>query len=93
MKRADIIAKSLADELGQYRVTLHDQLNKNHLEVCQRLTTIETSMKANQEAYGDIPVRMRQLEKFDAKIKVVGSIVAAGLGAAWTGLLIWLRKA
>lgn len=93
MTRADSIAKSLADELARYRATLQDQLNKNHLEVCQRLTTIETSMKMNQETYGDIPVRIRKLEKFDAKVKVIGSIGATGLGAAWTGLLIWLRKA
>ena len=93
MTRADSIAKSLADELARYRATLQDQLNKNHLEVCQRLTTIETSMKMNQETYDDIPARIRKLEKFDAKVKVIGGIGATALGAAWTGLLIWLRKA
>lgn len=69
------------------------QLNSNHLEVCQRLTTIETAMKTSREAYGDIPIRVMKLEKFEEKVKIMGSIAGAGIAAGWAALLVWLRKA
>ena len=78
---------------GDELKSISDQLNSNHLEVCQRLTTIETTMKNNRDAYGDIPRRVAKLEKFDERVKVIGSIAGAGLGAAWAGLLVWIRRA
>lgn len=78
-----------SDELA----AISEQLNSNHLEVCQRLTTIETTMKTSREAYGDIPIRVRKLEAFDEKVKVMGSIAGAGIAAGWAALLVWMRKA
>ena len=66
---------------------LAEKINANHLQVSQRLTAIETTMKNNHDAYGDIPSRVQKLEKFDAKVKTVGSICGAVLAAAWGGLL------
>ena len=60
---------------GDELKSISDQLNSNHLEVCQRLTTIETTMKTNREAYGDIPMRVAKLEKFDEKVGAANSAV------------------
>lgn len=77
---------------GDELKSISDQLNSNHLEVCQRLSIIETNMKNNREAYGDIPSRVLKLEKFDEKVKVMGSVAAAGLSAGWAAMLVWMRK-
>ena len=85
-------AKILADELSKYRAELNEQLNGQHLEVCQRLTKIETTIKNSGEAFSSIPGRIAKLENFDEKVKVMGSIAGAGLSAAWATMLVWMRK-
>ena len=77
---------------GDELKSISDQLNINHLEVCQRLAIMETNMKIAREAYGDIPSRVLKLEKFDEKVKVMGSMAAAGLSAGWVAMLVWMRK-
>lgn len=72
--------------------SLKEQLNKNHLEVCQRLTSLETTLNTAKELYTDIPKRITKLEKFDERIKVVGGIAGAGLAAVWAAILVLIRK-
>ena len=78
---------------GDELQSISDQLYRNHLEVCQRLTTLETTFRNSREAYGDIPKRIAKLEQFDERVKVMGSIAGAGLTAAWAAMLVWMRKA
>lgn len=66
---------------------LAQQINNNHLDTSQRLTAIETKMKVNHEAYGDIPARVASLEKSASWIKGVG----ATCGVLWTGFLAFLE--
>lgn len=59
------------------------QISSNHLQVSQRLTAIETTMKNNRELYGDIPARVASLEKKVSWIKGATTVV----GVLWTALL------
>ena len=63
--------------------TLAKTISKNHLEVCQRLTAIESTAKVNQLAYGDIPKRVRQIETQFAWLKGLGATVTF----IWTAIL------
>lgn len=59
------------------------QMNQNHLQVCQRLTAIETTMNNNHAAYGDIPDRVASLEKKVSWLKGAGAVI----GILWAALL------
>lgn len=59
---------------------LSTQIAKNHLDVSQRLTAIETMMTT---AYEDIPDRVTGLEKKVSWIKGAGAVI----GMLWAGLL------
>lgn len=61
-------------------------INHNHLQVSERLTAIETTLINNRDAFGDIPQRVRSLEKTVNYIKGAGAILALG----WSGLLTFL---
>ncbi|HET7150882.1 MAG TPA: hypothetical protein VFI60_05690 [Candidatus Acidoferrum sp.] len=62
---------------------LSTQIAKNHLDVSQRLTAIETMMTT---AYEDIPDRVTGLEKKVSWIKGAGAVI----GMLWAGLLTLL---
>lgn len=62
---------------------LSTQIAKNHLDVSQRLTVIETMLTT---AYEDIPDRVTGLEKKVSWIKGAGAVI----GMLWAGLLTLL---
>lgn len=66
---------------------LASQMNKNHLEVSQRLTAIETTMKNNHDAYGDIPDRVSSLERKVSWLKGAGAVC----GVIWTSILTFIE--
>ena len=71
---------------------LANRIQDNHLEVSQRLTAIETTMTTNQKAYGDIPERVRSLEKAVNYIKGAGAILALMWSAGLTYLDIRFHR-
>lgn len=62
---------------------LAELMNKNHLDVSQRLTAIETTMTNIHTAYGDIPDRVLSLESHVSWLKGAGAVV----GMLWAGFL------
>lgn len=62
---------------------LAELMNKNHLDVSQRLTAIETTITNSHTAYGDIPDRVLSLESNVSWLKGAGAIV----GMLWAALL------
>lgn len=62
---------------------LAELMNKNHLDVAQRLTAIETTMTNNHTAYGDIPDRVASLESKVSWLKGAGAVI----GMLWAALL------
>lgn len=71
------------DRLVAAITKLSDTVNQNHLEVCQRLTAVETSL----DTFAPLPERVARLEGW--RSKVIGFTVAANM--VWAGVLAWAR--
>lgn len=73
------IQEQIADAL----VRMNKQLTDNHLEVCQRLTTVETTLTLQ----APLEERVKTLEGW--RSKVIGFTVAINM--AWAGVLAWAK--
>lgn len=78
-------------DLDSIRQLISDQtqlMHNNHTKVCERLTAVETTMKNNHDAYGDIPRRVDKLEGQMKWLKGAGYVIgtAATAVAGWFGI-------